>query len=157
LGAADQPLSYNVLLVNADDPSTLQARLAVAPASYRAVRFRVGVSQACNAPDIAGRRWPLTIETEMSWGWTMLNLRLEGWRLVGKNTGNFMHHIGFPGQYRTVQVPAVVDLTSGSASRTLVMSADYMLDGDATLPLPEFIGDAEIVEHLQLPQTFTLR
>jgi hypothetical protein len=99
----------------------------------------------------------LTIETEMSWGWTMLNLRLEGYRLAGKNVGGFMFHAGFPSSYRVVQVPAAVDLTAGSASRTLVMSADYTLDGDATLPPPEYVTEDTLADYLQLPQTFTLR
>jgi hypothetical protein len=157
VGAGDKPLSYNLLLVNPDDPGTPQPQLAVAPGVYTAVRFRVGVSQACNAPEISRRSWPLTIETEMSWGWTMLNLRLEGSRLAGKNLGGFMFHAGFPSSYRVVQVPAAVDLTAGAASRTLVMSADYTLDGDATLPVPEYVTEDMLADHLQLPQTFTLR
>jgi hypothetical protein len=76
--ANDEPLPYGLQLVNMDDEATEQLRLAVAPGDYRSLRFGVGAQQACNASPLAERSWPLTIESEMDWGWTMLHLRLEG-------------------------------------------------------------------------------
>lgn len=127
VSASDQPLPYGLQLVNMDDAATEQLRLAVAPGNYQSLRFAVGVHQACNAIAQEQRGWPLTIETEMNWGWTMLHLRLEGFVSSSSSSSGFMYHVGFPQEYRTVEIASPLDLSQGSLEKTLPLAADQLL------------------------------
>jgi len=125
LDAQGAPRLYDLLLVNADKPETQQLRLAAAPRSYSGVRFDVGVPQPCNALEHSQKVWPLTVESEMDWGWTALQLRLEG------RMGNsyYMYHLGFPEEYRSVQVMGALTVQAQSTGPTLVLAVDRLLDG----------------------------
>jgi hypothetical protein len=155
LGADDAPLAYGLGLVNVDDPSTQRLRLAVTPGQYQALIFSVGVPAVCNALDPTTRGYPLSVETEMNWGWTMLNLRLEGSRLSSVE-GNYAleYHLGMPDDYRTLQVPAVIDVRRAPLERTLAFELHQFLGiGQRTLQRPY----RELVDTLISPGTFLLR
>jgi hypothetical protein len=147
LDPTGQPRPYDVQLVNSVQPDTRRLYLAAAPGYYGALRFRVGVCDACNALDKATRQWPLTLESEMDWGWTMLHLRLEGRR---DNQGDMEHHLGFPAEYRTVQVPALVELSSSPTTRALAFNLDRAVDNPAAPTAP-------VADNLAVPGTFELR
>jgi hypothetical protein len=142
-----KPRVYDLQLVNAAEPETQRLVLAVPPGDYGALRFGVGVSDACNALDAMTRQWPLTIESEMAWGWTMLHLRLEG-RHDGQ--GYMEHHLGFPAEYRTVQVPAFLQFSSNPTSRALAFAIDRAVDNPAA-PM------SRVADNLALAGTFELR
>lgn len=151
--AADKPLPYGLQLVNMDDEATEQLRLAVAPGNYRSLRFGVGVHQACNVTPLEARSWPLTIESEMDWGWTMLHLRLEGFHDSSGSSTGFMWHLGFPQEYRTVEVASALDLSQGSLAKTLPLAADQLL-GVST---PEVtVDESQFLKNL-VGATFSLR
>ena len=138
LGADGQPRIYNLQLVNLDDPSSLTIALAVAPGQYQALRFSVGVSSACNTLDPPNRSWPLSIESEMNWGWTMLHARIEGFRLEPTRTG-FMYHLGFPEQFRTLSVVGDIAVP-GATARTLELNLDqlFVAPTGSAEPVTEF-------------------
>ncbi|HXK20962.1 MAG TPA: MbnP family protein, partial [Polyangiaceae bacterium] len=152
--ATDTPLPYGLQLINVDDTTTEQLRLAVAPGSYQSLLFSVGVDQACDAIPLADRSWPLTIETEMNWGWTMLHLRLEG--LHNSSLGNFslLYHLGFPEQYRSVQVASALDLSQGPLQRTLALAVDQLIGADTPAVIA---SDDQVTDNLAAPGTFSLR
>ncbi len=153
VNASDQPLPYGLQLVNMDDTASEQLRLAVAPGNYRALRFAVGVHQACNAIAQDQRGWPLTIETEMNWGWTMLHLRLEGFVSSSARSSGFMYHVGFPQEYRTVELESALDLSQGALEKTLPLAADQLLGAgtpNVTVDQTQFLNNL-------VATTFSLR
>jgi hypothetical protein len=147
LDGAGRPRVYDVQLVNAAEPDTQRILLAAPPGQYGALRFRVGVSDACNALDARTREWPLTIESEMAWGWTMLHLRLEGRR---DGQGYMEHHLGFPAEYHAVQVPALIALSQAQTTRTLAFEIDRAIDNPAAPMAP-------VADNLARAGTFELR
>jgi hypothetical protein len=155
LDADDAPLAYGLGLVNVDDPRTQQLRLAVTPGQYQALIFSVGVPAVCNALDPTTRGYPLSIETEMNWGWTMLNLRLEGSHLSSVD-GNYAleYHLGLVDDYRTVQVPAAIDLRRAPLERTLAFELHQFLGIGQTTSERSY---RELVDSLISPGTFLLR
>jgi hypothetical protein len=154
LGADDVPLGYGLRLVNVDDPSTEQLRLAVEPGLYGALRFSIGVPDACNALDLTTCGYPLSFETEMNWGWTMLNLRLEGSYVSGASTYTLEYHVGFPEEYRMVELPAALDLSQGPLERTLAFEVDKLLGIAQAASVPPY---DQVVDNLDAPGTFVLR
>lgn len=154
LGADDAPLPYGLRLVNVDDPSTQRLRLAVEPGQYRALSFSIGVPAACNALDLTTRGYPLTLETEMNWGWTMLNLRLEGSHVGADGNYALEYHIGFPEDFRTAEVPAALDLRTATLERSLALQVDKVLGIDQPT---EAVSYPDIVNRLNSSGTFLLR
>jgi hypothetical protein len=154
VGADDTPLPYGLQLLNMDDAASLRVRLAVMPGRYSALRFGVGVHQACNVVPITERIWPLSIETEMSWGWTMLHMRLECFHQTHGESYGLMYHLGFPEEYRSVQVAAELNLDGGSAEHTLKLAVDRLLGTDT----PSVIAPQQLlVETLPASGTFVLQ
>lgn len=147
LDSAGRPSVYDVQLVNAREPETQRISLAAPRGGYGALRFDVGVSVACNALNAKTREWPLTLESEMGWDWTMLHFRIEG--SLDRHDW-LMYHLGATSDYRTVQVPASIQLSRSPATRMLAFEIDRLID-DASAPIQS------IAEKLQQADTFELR
>lgn len=154
LNGDDAPAPYGLRLVNVDDPSTEQLRLAIEPGQYRALSFSVGVPAACNALDLTTRGYPLTLETEMNWGWTQLNVRLEGSHVGADGNYALEYHIGLPGDFRTAEVPAELDLRTATLDRTLAFQVDKFLGIDEPT---DAVSYPALVDRLSSPGTFVLR
>lgn len=153
LGADGKPRVYNLQLINLDDPSSLSIELAAPPGHYQALRFSVGVSSACNTLDPPNRSWPLSIESEMNWGWTMLHARIEGFRLDPTRQG-FMYHLGFPEEFRALTVLGDIELPrAASSALELDLEQLFAAPADALAPASEL----NVADGFARAGTFTLK
>jgi hypothetical protein len=151
--AQDVPLPYGLQLLNMDKPESEQLRLAAEPGKYAALRFSVGVHQACNMIPLADRIWPMSIETEMNWGWTMLNLRLECNHDTPTKRYGLMYHVGLENEYRTVQLSTPLELGAEPSRHTLRLAVDRLLGADTPL---EITLEDQFLTNL-VSKTFTLQ
>lgn len=149
----DAPLPYGLQLLNMDKPESEQLRLAGEPGQYAALRFSVGVHQACNMIPLADRIWPMSIETEMNWGWTMLNLRLECNHKTPTAQYGLMYHVGLENEYRTVQLAIPLELGAKPSRHTLKLAVDQLLGADTPLVIT---GEDQFLTNL-VSKTFTLQ
>ena len=67
IGGDGVPVPYNVVLVNAENPSGLTFQVAAPAGTYQGVSFLVGVPDVCNTGLASSRSAALSYESQMTW------------------------------------------------------------------------------------------
>lgn len=114
LNAAREPSPYNVHLVDASEPASLQLAVAAPPGPYATLELGFGLPHACNLMDPTVGSYPLSLDTGMFWAWgTQYKfLLLHGSLTAGGSTVALAQELGFDVSYKRMSWP----LTEGSAA-----------------------------------------
>jgi hypothetical protein len=65
--SAGEVAPYDVFFFNADDAAAQTLRVLAPPGSYTGIRFALGLNVACNTGSSAGRSFPLSEDSQMTW------------------------------------------------------------------------------------------
>jgi cytochrome c peroxidase len=168
-GTWTDPAGWNGYF-RAEQPLRRQAVPAVAPGSYGAVRFAVGVSPTQNHadPNRFGPEHPLhPVVNGLHWGWTggYIFLALEGhWQYdhaAAGRTGGYSYHLAGDENRVTVTLPGRLRVQAGTMLRLqldatrLLAGVDIVRDGESTHSRQQDVPVRAIKAALQ--RAFTLQ
>ena len=163
-----KPLPYGIQLVDADDPTTQNLRLAVPQGNYTSFKLGVGIPAGCNAVSSTDAVYPLNPDSQMFWTWgsQFLFIRVEGAERMPPATDftNFFHHVGYDQAYTHVTLPGAISVGASGTGPTLSIDLDLMLAGSASgsssAAVPSgshSVPDGWVVDNLETQPVFTLR
>ena len=89
---------YGLFLFNAEDAGAQTLRVLAPPGAYTGVKLAVGIGPACNAGPTAGRNFPLSDASQMTWPHLAghLFLRYEGKIVVADGSGDAGAFVAIP-------------------------------------------------------------
>lgn len=136
------PAAYGLFLYNADDPDAQTLRLLAPQGSYVGMKLALGMSAACNGGGAAGRSFPLSADSQMTWEHLMgyLFLRYEGMTAGGAGAGP--------------QVPTLIhmgaDLMNLGKTTALTVHVDGAFSVPASAPGTTAPGSSSIERRLRV-------
>lgn len=156
--SAGVPRPYDVLLVNASEPSSLALDLRAPAGTYTSLALGIGLPPACNHGDPTQAVFPLNASTGLYWTWATgyMFIRIEGQIAAGDTMTPFTYHVGFDDLYRTVVFAHALTLPSTGIDSRIVLDLDRVMAksdaaGDLTLA-----SEPEVADRFAAPGTLAL-
>lgn len=147
---------YGVFFYNAEDAATQTLRVRAPAGTYTGLKIELGIGVACNTGLAAGREFPLSSDSQMSWPHVAgyLFLRFEGQLATTDETAraSFPPAVHLGGDIKNLSVPGAlvfriegplsIPASGSSAGRRLRLAMDQVFKGAASavdvsdLPFP---------------------
>ena len=158
--AAGSPRPYDVMLVNAGDPTSLALDVRAPAGAYTALELGIGLPPACNHGDPTQAVFPLNASTGFYWTWATgyMFIRIEGQLTAGAALTPFSYHVGFDDLYRAIVLTHPFSLPSTDMSQRItfdlnrVMAAANAAPGDLALAT-----ELEVADRFATPGTLAVR
>lgn len=147
------PTPYNVVLVDAEQESSLALSIAAPPGSYAGLTLGLGLPAPCNASDPTLATYPLSLDADMFWAWGTQYMfqRVHGKAWVDESWQSLVYDVGFDASYRTIHLNYALGPDSGAPPARLAFDASAFFDappGEEILLMNHALAPEWILQNL---------